>query len=261
MLVHDPRRTAAGGALLAQGPYWDLGRQVRPKNLFAKSYPVHSEGLSCEDLNLNRVPPLESCRNHRRNDGWARITSISALPPKEDRRPHGAQGPWLNCVNRSLTLSGLQYPNRLFASRFASARCRHTRELLPILIRAIARQSFCPITCDGQIKDWFLAAAMKNPRVDQKALRRYRKIMAAFSLADPRRLIMPVKVPTDLTAEMLDDEISATRATVRLLQAETKSARVTRESGELISQCISLFTFWTGGHPAVVAIGAHPVNT
>jgi hypothetical protein len=133
-------------------------------------------------------------------------------------------------------------------------------ELLPIFIRAITRQSFCLIARDRQIKDWFLAAAMKNPRVDQKALRRYRKIMAAFNLADPRHLIVRVKVPADLTAEMLDDEIGATRAAVRLLRAKTKAACVTRESGELFSQCISPFTFWTWGHPAVVATCFLAVN-
>jgi hypothetical protein len=49
---------------------------------------------------------------------------------------------------------------------------------------------------------------VKNPRVDQKPLGRYRKIMAAaFNLADPRHLLLRVEVPADLTAEMLDDKI------------------------------------------------------
>jgi hypothetical protein len=101
---------------------------------------------------------------------------------------------------------------------------------------------------------------MKDPRVDQKALRRDREIMAAFSLTDPRHLIMRVEVPTDLPAEMLDDEIGATRATVRLPWAESTVARITRESGELFSQRVSLFTLWTRGHPEVVATSSLTVN-
>jgi hypothetical protein len=59
---------------------------------------------------------------------------------------------------------------------------------------------------------------------------------------------------------MLYDEIGATRATVRLMRAKTKAACLTRESDELFLHCMPLFTFWTCGHPAVVAICFLAVN-
>jgi len=101
---------------------------------------------------------------------------------------------------------------------------------------------------------------MKDPGVHEKPIRRYRKIMPAFGLADTCRLVMGVIVAPDVSAEMFDDEVGACRTVSCLVRTARKALRITREATELLSQRSPLFTFWTGAHAKVVINPSHAVN-
>jgi hypothetical protein len=101
---------------------------------------------------------------------------------------------------------------------------------------------------------------MKDPRVHENPLRRYRKIMPTFGLTNTCRLVVGVKIPAYLTAEAFDDRIAASGATAGLERAAWKPHDITRKAVELYSQCLPGFIVWLRAHARVVTKAPHAGN-